>query len=155
MLTAAPAGAVIWLLGNIYVNGTSLATMSARALAPLGHAVGLDGVILLAYVIAIPANEIVVPTMLMVYMGGALMTEMESMSELRTLLVDQHGWTMLTAVNLMLFALLHNPCATTIITIYKETLSRKWAAIGALMPLAIAFLVTFATATIARWFGWV
>ena len=155
MLTAAPAGAVIWLLGNIYVNGTSLATMSANALAPLGHAVGLDGVILLAYVIAIPANEIVVPTMLMVYMGGALMTEIESMSELRTLLVDQHGWTMLTAVNLMLFALLHNPCATTIITIYKETLSKKWAAIGALMPLAIAFIVTFATATIARWFGWV
>jgi ferrous iron transport protein B len=154
MLTAAPAGAVIWLLGNIYVDGTSLATMSANALAPVGRAIGLDGVILLAYVIAIPANEIVVPTMLMVYMGGALMTELESMSELRALLVDQHGWTMLTAVNLMLFALLHNPCATTIITIYKETLSKKWAAVGALMPLAIAFLVTFATATIARWAGW-
>ena len=154
MLTAAPAGAVIWLLGNIYVGGASLATWSANALAPLGHAIGLDGVIMLAYVIAIPANEIVVPTMLMVYMGGGMMTELDSLSELRTLLVDRHGWTMLTAVNLMLFALLHNPCATTILTIYKETLSRKWTAIGALMPLAIAFIVTFATATIARLFGW-
>jgi ferrous iron transport protein B len=155
ILTAAPAGAVIWLLGNIYVGGTSLATYSANALQPLGYAIGLDGVILLAYVIAIPANEIVVPTMLMVYMGTGMMSELDSMSELRTLLVDQHGWTMLTAVNLMLFSLLHNPCATTILTIYKETLSAKWAALGALMPLAVAFLVTFLTATVARLLGWV
>jgi ferrous iron transport protein B len=150
MLTAAPAGAVIWLLGNIRVDGVSLAVRTADALAPLGHAIGLDGVILLAYVIAIPANEIVVPTMLMVYMGVEMMTELDSMTELRTLLVDGHGWTLLTAVNLMLFALLHNPCATTIITIYKETLSAKWTAVGALMPLAVAFLVTFLTATVWR-----
>jgi ferrous iron transport protein B len=155
ILTAAPAGAVIWLLGNINVGGTSLATHAANWLAPLGQAIGLDGVILLAYVIAIPANEIVVPTMLMVYMGGSMMTDIESMADLRTLLVDRNGWTMLTAVNLMLFALLHNPCATTIITIYKETLSAKWAALGALMPLALAFLVTFLTATAARLLGWV
>jgi ferrous iron transport protein B len=154
MLTAAPAGAVIWILGNIYVGGTSLATHVANGLQPLGHAIGLDGVILLAYVIAIPANEIVVPTMLMVYMGTGMMTELDSMSELRTLLVDRNGWTMLTAVNLMLFALLHNPCATTIITIYKETLSKRWAALGALMPLAVAFIVTFLTATVARLLGW-
>jgi ferrous iron transport protein B len=154
MLTAAPAGAVIWVLGNIYVGGTSMATHVANALQPLGHAIGLDGVILLAYVIAIPANEIVVPTMLMVYMGTGMMTELDSMSELRTLLVDQNGWTLLTAVNLMLFALLHNPCATTIITIYKETLSKKWAALGALMPLVVAFIVTFLTATVARLLGW-
>ena len=154
MLTAAPAGAVIWLLANIHVGGTSLAARSAAALDPLGQAIGLDGVILLAYVIAIPANEIVVPTMLMVYMGTGLMSELESMSELRTVLVDNNGWTLLTAVNLMLFALLHNPCATTIITIYKETLSARWAALGALMPLAVAFLVTFLTATTARFLGW-
>jgi ferrous iron transport protein B len=88
----------------------------------------------------------------MVYMGGPMMTELDSMAELRTLLVDQNGWTMLTAVNLMLFALLHNPCATTILTIYKETLSVKWAAVGALMPLVVAFLVTFLTATVWRLF---
>jgi ferrous iron transport protein B len=154
ILTAAPAGAVIWLLANIYVGDTSLATRVANALQPLGHAIGLDGVILLAYVIAIPANEIVVPTMLMVYMGTGMMTELDSMDGLRTLLVDRHGWTMLTAVNLMLFSLLHNPCATTIITIYKETLSAKWATLGALMPLAVAFAVTFFTATVARLLGW-
>ncbi len=92
---------------------------------PLGQAIGLDGVILLAYIIAIPANEIVVPTMLMVYMGTGMMTELDSIDDLRTLLVDQNGWTLLTAVNLMLFSLLHNPCATTILTIYKETLSAQ------------------------------
>ena len=150
ILTAAPAGAVIWLLANIHVSGVSLATRIADGLDPLGWALGLDGVILLAYIIAIPANEIVVPTMLMVYMSQGMMTELDSLDELRTLLVDQHGWTLLTAVNLMLFSLLHNPCATTIITIYKETLSKKWAAIGALMPLGIAFIVCFITATLAR-----
>jgi ferrous iron transport protein B len=72
------------------------------------------------------------------------------MDDLRTLLVDRHGWTLLTAVNLMLFSLLHNPCATTIMTIYKETLSAKWATLGALMPLALAFIVTFLVATIWR-----
>jgi ferrous iron transport protein B len=150
ILTAAPAGAVIWLLANISVSGVSLATRVSDFLDPLGWAIGLDGVILLAYIIAIPANEIVVPTMLMVYMSQGMMTELDSLDELRRLLVDQHGWTLLTAVNLMLFSLLHNQCATTIITIYKETLSRKWTAIGALMPLAIAFAVTFMTAALWR-----
>jgi len=152
IVTAAPAGAVIWLLANLSVGGVSLATRTANALDPVGWAIGLDGVILLAYVIAIPANEIVVPTMLMVYMSQGMMTELESLDGLRILLVDQHHWTMLTAVNLMLFSLLHNPCATTIITIYKETLSARWTAIGAIMPLVIAFAVTFVTATVARTF---
>jgi ferrous iron transport protein B len=150
ILTAAPAGAVIWILANISVGGVSLAQHSANFLNPFGVAIGLDGVILLAYVIAIPANEIVVPTMLMVYLGTGQMTELTSFSELRQLLVVQHGWTMLTAVNLMLFSLLHNPCATTIITIYRETLSKKWTVIGSLLPLGIAFIVTFAVATIWR-----
>ncbi len=150
VLTAAPAGAVIWILANIKVGDSSLATHVADFLDPLGKAVGLDGVILLAYIIAIPANEIVVPTMLMVYMGVGMMTDITTYDELRHLLVDQHGWTLLTAACLMLFSLLHNPCATTILTIYKETKSRKWTVVGALMPLAIAFLVTFLVATVAR-----
>jgi ferrous iron transport protein B len=150
ILTAAPAGAVIWILGNITAGGTSLAQHTANFLNPFGHSIGLDGVILLAYIIAIPANEIVVPTMLMVYMGSGIMTEIDSMDDLKRLLVDQHGWTLLTAVNLMLFSLLHNPCATTIMTIYKETLSKKWTTIGAIMPLAIAFIVTFVVAVVWR-----
>ncbi len=153
--TAAPAGAVIWILGNINVSGVSLAQHIANFLNPLGWLIGLDGVILLAYIIAIPANEIVVPTMMMVYLGTGMMTDIPSLDSLRALLVGVHGWTMLTAVNLMLFSLLHNPCATTILTIYKETGSRKWATFGALMPLSIAFLVTFITASIARILGWV
>ncbi len=153
--TAAPAGAVIWILANINLHGVSLAQHVANFLDPLGVLMGLDGVILLAYLIAIPANEIVVPTMLMVYMGTGMMIELDSMDALRTLLVDQNGWTMLTAVNLMLFALLHNPCATTIITIFKETNSRKWATLSALIPLGLGFVVTIATASIARLMGWV
>jgi len=152
--TAAPAGAVIWILGNINLNGISLAQQAANLLDPLGWLIGLDGVILLAYVIAIPANEIVVPTLMMVYLGTSGMVELEP-TALKTLLVDGHGWTMLTAVNLMLFSLLHNPCATTILTIYKETGSRKWAAFSVLITLGLAFLVTFLTATIARLAGWV
>jgi ferrous iron transport protein B len=150
ILTAAPAGAVIWILANVYAGDASLAQHTANGLNPLGQAIGLDGVILLAYIIAIPANEIVVPTMLMVYMGTGQMSEMDSFDDIGRLLVDQNGWTLLTAVNLMLFSLLHNPCATTIITIYKETLSKRWTAIGALMPLAIAFIVTFLVASLWR-----
>ncbi len=148
VLTAAPAGAVIWILGNITAGGVSLAQHTANFLNPLGAAIGLDGVILLAYIIAIPANEIVVPTMLMVYMGTGQMTDVTSLADLKVLLVDKNNWTLLTAVNLMLFSLLHNPCATTILTIYKETLSVKWATVGALLPLGLAFLVTFAVATV-------
>ncbi len=150
ILTAAPAGAVIWILANVDWNGVSLAQHSVNVLQPFGYALGLDGVIMLAYIIAIPANEIVVPTMLMAYMGVGMMTDLTDYDQIRTLLVDQHGWTMLTAVNLMLFSLLHNPCATTILTIWKETRNAKWTTLGALMPLGIAFVVCFLVATIWR-----
>jgi ferrous iron transport protein B len=153
--TAAPAGAVIWILGNIHIGSLSLAQHTANLLNPLGWAIGLDGVILLAYIIAIPANEIVVPTLLMVYMGVGMMTDVPGLSELRDLLVGQHGWTLLTAINLMLFSLLHNPCATTILTIYKETKSVKWATLSVVITLGLAFLVTFLTASLARVMGWV
>jgi ferrous iron transport protein B len=154
LMTAAPAGAVIWLLGNINVGGASLAQQIANFLNPLGVAIGLDGVILLAYIIAIPANEIVVPTMMMVYTGVGMMTNIPSYGQLYTLLVGGHGWTLLTAINLMLFSLLHNPCATTIMTIYKETKSARWAALSVVITLGLAFLVTFITATVARSLGW-
>ncbi len=153
--TAAPAGAVIWVLGNINVQGISLANHIANFLNPFGLLLGLDGVIMLAYIIAIPANEIVVPTMLMVYMGTGMMTDLPGLTQLKTLLVDGHGWTMLTAVNLMLFALLHNPCGTTIMTIYKETKSYKWATLSVVITLGTAFIVTFLTASVARVLGWV
>jgi len=151
MLTAAPAGAVIWLLANIPFGDASLALAIAGWLDGFGRLFGLDGVILLAYIIAIPANEIVVPTMMMMYTGASTMVEGPGSSEaIRALLVGQHGWSLLTAVNLMLFSLLHNPCATTIITIYKETRSHKWAAMSVVITLGMAFLVTFLTASLVR-----
>jgi len=154
MQTAAPAGAIIWILGNIPVGDINLAQAIANWLNPFGLLLGLDGVIILAYIIAIPANEIVVPTMLMVYLGTGMMTDLPGLTELKHLLVVQHGWTMLTAINLMLFSLLHNPCATTIMTIYKETKSWKWATVSVVITLGVAFLVTFLTASIARLLGW-
>jgi len=156
MQTAAPAGALIWILANIPVGDINLARAIADWLNPFGLLLGLDGVILLAYIIAIPANEIVVPTMMMVYMGAGMMIDGPSSSgAIFDLLVNGNGWTMLTAINLMLFALLHNPCATTIITIYKETKSWKWATVSVVITLGTAFIVTFLTASIARLFGWV
>ena len=152
--TAAPAGALIWVLANVTVGGTSLAWHVANALQPLGHTIGLDGVIMLAYIIAIPANEIVVPTMMMMYMGAGMMTDMPAYSDMHSMLVGQYSWTVLTAVNLMLFSLLHNPCATTIMTMWKETRSLKWTTLGALAPLAIAFVVCFVVAAAARALGW-
>ena len=156
MQTAAPAGAIIWILANIQIGDVSLARAIADWLNPFGLLLGLDGVILLAYIIAIPANEIVVPTMMMVYMGAGMMVNGPGTSEgIYSLLVDGNGWTTLTAVNLMLFSLLHNPCATTIMTIYKETKSLKWATVSVVITLGTAFLVTFLTASLARLMGWV
>lgn len=156
MQTAAPAGAIIWILANIQIGDVSLARAIADWLNPFGLLLGLDGVILLAYIIAIPANEIVVPTMMMVYMGAGMMVNGPGTSEgIYSLLVNGNGWTTLTAVNLMLFSLLHNPCATTIMTIYKETKSLKWATVSVVITLGTAFLVTFLTASLARLMGWV
>jgi ferrous iron transport protein B len=152
IVMAAPAGGLIWLLSHITVGGTSLTAWIATALDPPGRALGLDGVILLAYVIAIPANEIVVPTILMAYAGSGMLIDIENLSQLRGLLVGQHGWTLLTAVCLMLFSVLHNPCSTTIWTIHKETGSAKWTTLGTLMPLALAVSVTFVVAQLTRLF---
>lgn len=156
ILTAVPAGAVIWILANVPVGNSNLAHEIANWLNPFGLLLGLDGVILLAYIIAIPANEIVVPTMMMMYMGAGMMVDGPSTGEaIRSLLIGTHGWTMLTVVNLMLFALLHNPCGTTIITIYQETKSKKWAAMSVVITLGSAFLVTFLVASFVRLMGWV
>jgi ferrous iron transport protein B len=156
MQTAAPAGAIIWIMANIPFGTGTLATTTVELLTPFGLLLGLDGVILLAYIIAIPANEIVVPTMMMLYLGAGMMVDgPSSNSAIFDLLVNGNGWTMLTAVNLMLFSLLHNPCATTIITIYKETKSYRWATLSVVITLGTAFLVTFLTASVARLLGWV
>jgi ferrous iron transport protein B len=157
---AAPAGAVIWLISNIDVGGQSIAGQLIGMFDPLGFLIGLNGVILLAYIVAIPANEIVIPTILMLTVmvtgvaageGAGVMFELDSAGETAEIL-RAGGWTLLTAVNLMLFSLLHNPCSTTIYTIYKETQSVKWTSIATFLPLVLGFVVTFLVAQIWRIF---
>jgi len=127
ILFAAPAGAVIWLICNIHIGDLSIASWTINSLDGFGFLLGLNGVILLAYIVAIPANEIVIPTIL-----------------------KAGGWTLLTAINLMLFSLLHNPCSTTIYTIYKETKSVKWTVVASILPVIMGFVVTFLVAQIWR-----
>ena len=156
---ALPAGAVLWLSANITIGGTSIAEHLINALNPLGVLVGLNGVILVAYIVAIPANEIVIPTILMLTVlvtgisglgsGAGVMFELDSESGLMSIF-NAGGWTLLTAVNLMLFSLIHNPCSTTIYTIYKETGSKKWTTVAALLPVAMGFAVTFVVAQVWR-----
>lgn len=152
---AVPAGAVIWLSANVVIGGASIAEHLINFLNPVGILIGLNGVVLLAYVFAIPANEIVIPTVLMLTLlvlgngeQAGVLVEPEP-EQIKSLLVAG-GWTLLTAVNLMLFSLIHNPCSTTIFTIYKETSSKKWTAVAALLPLALGFLVTFFVAQVWR-----
>ena len=153
VVMAAPAGGLIWLLGNITWGGTSLMAHGAALLGPLGRAIGLDGVILLAFIIAIPANEIIVPTIIMGYMGMGMMTDIGSAVQLKALFAA-NGWTLLTAVSLMLFTLLHYPCSTTTWTIWKETRSVKWTVVSNLLPLAVALAVCFTLAQVAGLLGW-
>lgn len=158
---AIPAGAVIWLIANISVGDASLAHWLIYRLDPIGLALGLNGVILIAYVVAIPANEIVIPCILMLTVliagvhgvgpGAGVMFELDSATATKAIL-EAGGWTMLTAVNLMLFSLLHNPCSTTIYTIYKETGSVKWTAVSTLLPVFIGVGVTATVAFFWRLF---
>lgn len=144
VVVAAPAGGVIWILGNVFIGDVSLLTHAADFLDPFARALGLDGIILMAFILGLPANEIVLPLMIMGYIASGTMLELDSLQALRHLLVEEHGWTWLTAICVMLFSLLHFPCATTLITINRETKSMKWTLLGALIPLGIAVLVCFA-----------
>ena len=156
---AVPAGIVIWLVANVEIGGVSIAAHVVDRGNPLAFLVGLNGVILLAYVIAIPANEIVIPTVLMLTVhvlglqgvggGAGVMFELDSASAVGDIL-RAGGWTALTGVNVMLFSLLHNPCSTTIFTIYKETGSAKWTAVATLLPLVLGIVVCFFVAQVWR-----
>jgi len=156
---ALPAGAVIWLVSNINIAGTSVAEHIINLLNPFGIFVGLSGIILLAYIVAIPANEIVIPTILMLIVlvnpvagfgeGAGVMFELDDQAATARIL-DAGGFTLLMAINLMLFSLVHNPCSTTIYTIYKETGSAKWTAVASLLPVAMGFGICFVVAQVWR-----
>ena len=162
VIFAIPAGATIWLISNLSFGDLSLAEHAILGLNPFGILVGLNGVILLAYIIAIPANEIVIPTILMLTVlsiglsdvghGAGIMFELDSVSATASVL-ESGGWTLLTGLNLMIFSLLHNPCSTALYTIWKETRSVKWTAISAFLPIVMGFLVCFLVTQFFFWSG--
>lgn len=149
---AAPAGILIWLLANIQIEQISLLTMCSDFLNPIASIFGLDGVILMAFILGFPANEIVIPLIMMGYMATGTITEYSSLSTLKALLVD-NGWTWLTAVCVMIFSLFHWPCSTTCLTIKKETGSWKWVGLAILIPTTIGLVLCFLLTTFIRYFG--
>jgi len=152
LLMAAPAGIITWIFANVYIGEFSIIAHLAAWLQPLAYAIGLDGFILLAFILGLPANEIVVPILLMSYLSTGQMLEFDTLEELRQILINQ-GWTWLTAVCTLLFCLLHWPCTTTLLSAYKETGSKKWTFLTFLIPTAIGFVVCFIVAQSARLLG--
>ena len=162
VIFAVPAGMVIWLVANITIGGESIAQIFINWVDPAALIIGLNGVIILAYIIAIPANEIVIPTVLMLTVlvagltgvgsGSGVMFDAGSASATGTILAAG-GWTLLTGINLMLFSLLHNPCSTTIYTIYKETKSVKWTLVSTFLPIVMGIVVCFFVTQIWRLFA--
>ncbi|MEA4921410.1 MAG: ferrous iron transport protein B [Clostridiaceae bacterium] len=152
VVVAAPAGLIIWVLANIHVGDLSLLAQCAGFLDPFAKLLGLDGYILMAFILGFPANEIVVPIIIMSYMAAGSLTDIESMSELHALFVS-HGWTWLTAVCAMLFSLMHWPCGTTCLTIKKETQSLKWTLVSFAVPTVVGIVVCLIVANTVRLFG--
>lgn len=149
---AAPAGLIIWLFANISVGDGSLLSLCAQFLDPFARFIGLDGVILLAFILGFPANEIVVPILIMAYMAEGKIMELSSLSALKTLFVD-NGWTAVTAVCVILFSLFHWPCSTTCLTVYKETKSLKWTLLSVLLPTATGIVVCGVVANLSKLFS--
>ncbi len=147
VIIAAPAGAITWLISNITIGDLSILTHVSNFLNPFARIIGLDGFILMAFIVGLPANEIVLPVLLMAYLSTGSLTEFSSIQELKTILVD-NGWTYLTALNTMLFSLLHWPCSTTLLTIKKETGSLKWTIAAFIIPTVIAVVVCFMTTVV-------
>ena len=136
VMVAAPAGLLIWTAANVTLGGESVLVRLAGFLQPLGALMGLDGFILLAFLLGFPANEIVVPCILMGYLSAGSLTDYAGLAELHGLLTA-HGWTAATAVCVLVFTMFHFPCGTTCFTIWKETKSVKWTALAVLLPTAV------------------
>ena len=141
---AAPAGLVIWLFANINIGGISILTFVANFFDPFARLMGLDGYILAAFILGIPANEIVLPIILMSYMGSGSLVDLENTFSIGQILI-QNGWTLLTAINVMIFTLLHFPCTTTLLTIKKESGSWKWVGLAFLLPTVCGIVLCMVT----------
>lgn len=152
IVIAAPAGAVIWIFSNIMIGDSSILTICANYLSPLANAIGVDGYILMAFILGLPANEIVMPIIIMSYLRATTMLELDNLYELKELLVA-NGWTILTAINVMILCLMHYPCGTTLWTIKQETKSFKWTALSFLIPTVAGIVICFITTQIWRLFA--
>ena len=145
-MSAAPAGLIIWILANIGIDGNSLLTIVANFFDPFAKIMGLDGYILTAFILGMPANEIVLPIILMSYLKANTLVDLDNTIVIGEIL-KQNGWTLLTAINVMIFTVFHFPCMTTLMTIKKETGSLKWTIISFLIPtlcgIALCILTTF------------
>lgn len=151
VIIAIPAGLLIWIMANIQINNTSILIHTSTFLNPFANLIGLDGVILLAFILGFPANEIVIPIIIMAYMETGTILELGNLSELKNLLVA-NGWTFITAISVIIFTLFHWPCSTTMLTIKKETQSWKWTFASFIIPTVIGILVCFVFTTVARLF---
>jgi len=149
---AAPAGLVIWMMANIYINDLSILSHCAGFLNPFAQLIGLDGYILMAFILGLPANEIVIPIAIMSYMASGSLMELDNLTELKNLLIS-NGWTWLTGICVMLFSLCHFPCGTTLWTIKKETQSLKWAIISLCIPTVTGIVICFVVTTVVRLLG--
>ncbi len=149
VIVAAPAGLVIWLMSNIKIGNLSILSNCALFLDPFAKFIGMDGVILMAFILGFPANEIVFPIIIMSYMSESTILSLESPTQLHTLLVN-NGWTYITAICVMLFSLMHFPCGTTCLTIKKETSSLKWTFLSFIIPTAIGIIVCAAAANVLK-----
>lgn len=141
---AAPVGIVIWLFANIQLGGISILTYIAMFLDPFAKLMGLDGYILTAFILGLPANEIVLPIILMSYIAKGALVDLEDTYLIGNILIE-NGWTLLTAINVMIFTLLHFPCSTTLLTIKKETSSWKWAILSFLLPTVCGIVICMCT----------
>ncbi|MBM6886059.1 nucleoside recognition domain-containing protein, partial [Pseudoflavonifractor phocaeensis] len=149
---AAPAGLVIWLCANVTVGGVTVLDHITGFLDPFARLIGLDGVILAAFILGFPANEIVIPIAIMAYLSTGTIQEAEGLGALHRLLTD-NGWTWLTAVCTLLFSLFHWPCSTTCLSIAKESGSVKWTLLAVLLPTGVGVGLCFCVATVARLLG--
>lgn len=144
IVVAAPAGLVIWLFANIQIGDLSILTHIANFFDPFAKIMGLDGYILTAFILGLPANEIVLPIILMSYMQTGVLVDLEDTYSIGQILI-QNGWTLITGINVMIFTLLHFPCSTTLMTIKKETGKWKWSIIGFLLPTVCGFIICMCT----------
>lgn len=151
-VVAAPAGLLIWVLANVTIGDTTLLAHCAGFLDPFARLFGLDGVILMAFILGFPANEIVFPIIIMAYLSTGTLTDLSALGELKILL-ENNGWTWLTAVCTILFSLMHWPCSTSCMTILKESKSLKWTAVSFAVPTLVGLTVCFVVATFVRLVG--